>query len=100
MDKDLTKFNSALSLQASQAGFGMSVSQQLCLSFQQSQYEKRLKVLTKPVDAAERKTAFEKMSESVDNAFTEALTTLACQVTLRDSMCYRPPTTKGKSSSS
>ena len=61
-------------MQVSSAGFGMSASQQLGLSFKQNQYDKRLQALTKPIDYAnERKAAFDKMANSVDKAFNVAL---------------------------
>ena len=71
---DVKKFDPMMAMQVSQAGFGMSASQQLGLSFKQNQYDKRLQALTKPADyARERKQAFEKLSETVDGAFNVAL---------------------------
>ena len=90
---DPKQFDATMALQASQAGFGMSASQQLGLSFQQNQYNKRLQALTKPeAYARERKDAFDKMSQEVDQSFNEALgkyisvgmpTTLAREYALR-----------------
>ena len=63
-----------MALQVSSAGFGMSASQQLGLSFKQNQYERRLQALTKPIDyATDRKAAFDKMRHSVDDSFNVAL---------------------------
>ena len=61
---DAKQFDPMLALQVSQAGFGMSASQQLGLSFKQNQYDKRLMALIKPeAYARERKNAYNKMVE-------------------------------------
>ena len=71
---DPKQFDPIMALQVSSAGFGMSASQQLGLSFKQNQYDKRLQALTKPeAYARERKTAYEKMTEEVDSSFNAAL---------------------------
>ena len=58
-------FDPVMAMQVSSAGFGMSASQQ---------YDKRLQALTKPeAYAKERKNAYEKMTEEVDNSFNAAL---------------------------
>ena len=71
---DAKNFDPVMALQVSQAGFGMSASQQLGLSFKQNQYDKRLMALTKPeAYAKERKNAYEKMVDEVDTSFNAAL---------------------------
>ena len=71
---DPKQFDATMVLQVSSAGFGMSASQQLGLSFKQNQYEKRLQALTKPADyATDRKASYDKMVEEVDSSFNAAL---------------------------
>ena len=71
---DPQKFDPMTAMQVSAAGFGMSASQQLGLSFKQNQYEKRLQALTKPADyATDRKASYDKMVEEVDSSFNQAL---------------------------
>ena len=59
---------------AVQAGFGVSASQQLGITFAQNQYDQRVKALTDPGSyAADRKRAYGKLVKAVDETYTEAL---------------------------
>ena len=59
---------------AVQAGFGVSASQQLGITFAQNQYEKRVQALTDPGSyAADRKRAYGKLAKAVDKSYADAL---------------------------
>ena len=59
---------------AAQAGFGVSASQTLGITFAQNQYDQRVKALTDPgTYAAERKRAYGKLAKAVDKSYADAL---------------------------
>ena len=59
---------------AVQAGFGVSASQQLGITFAQNQYDQRVKALTDPgTYATERKAAYGKLAKAVDKSYADAL---------------------------
>ena len=59
---------------AVQAGFGISASQTLGITFAQNQYDKRVQALTDPsAYAAERKRAYGKLTKAVDKSYADAL---------------------------
>ena len=59
---------------AVQAGFGISASQQLGITFAQNQYDKRVVALTDPgAYATERKRAYGRLAKAVDKSYAEAL---------------------------
>ena len=59
---------------AAQAGFGVSASQTLGITFAQNQYDQRVKALTDPgTYATERKRAYGKLAKAVDESYAAAL---------------------------
>ena len=59
---------------AAQAGFGVSASQTLGITFAQNQYDQRVKALTDPgTYAADRKRAYGKLAKAVDKSYADAL---------------------------
>ena len=68
---------------AAQAGFGVSASQQLGITFAQNRYDKRVQALTEPGEyAKERKAAYVKLTRAVDESYDARFTSMLGQVWL------------------